>query len=447
MVAIYLEIDYLIFQEQKNISEVKYEETINSEDYAVMVKNGDTYEEYTSEDNTWPGADYIFKEAKCVDNNGALVDNVLTFADGKATLTTNQTIYCTLYFIKIPEIVKQLKAKDKEVSGGVEHLSDQGGMYRYQGTDDVPNWILFGTREKCEKDEEDKCTNSKLNNMTYDEYVDKYMYRIIGITEEGQMYLIKETFLKEGETNQFVWNLKYRISDCLGEACEWPNVDLYKRLNGTASNGKPIFVDNSYYEYMTKNGDWYNLIADHNWMYGDTIEYYQSENTYNGDYMYAIETGKTATKRYWPDEEQGQETCSIYNQCTEKDYTWSKRTEATKIGLMYMHDIDYAYYDGSSDKSRGNPGSETNVKNSWIHFQKDGYNKFTDYDDEWLITRFGVIKSSDTYVTARRLSKTGHLTGSVLNSLLGARPVFYLTSDVEISGSGTIGDPFTIGLS
>ncbi len=361
---------------------------------------------------------------------------------------TTSDLKCEV-FIQDPKVA-QLKAKDKEVSG-IEHISDQGGMYRYQGTYDVPNWILFGTREKCEKDEEEKCTNSKLNNMRYDEYVDKYMYRIIGITEEGQMYLLKETFLKEGETtNTFEWNYTTYISDCLGDTCEWPNSDIYKILNGTASNGNPIFVNSTQYEYLKsgdengtsdgKGSEWYQLIADHNWMYGDTNE---EDNVYNGDTMYAIETGNTPTKRWWPDEEQGQETCSSDNQCTEKPYTWSKSTKATKIGLMYMHDIDYAYYDGNNPNTRGNPESWTDITNSWIHFQKDGYN--TSNSDEWLITRFGVYSTSREFVCARTMDDNGGLTEGSLNNFSGARPVFYLTSDVSIdSGDGTKANPYIL---
>ncbi len=332
-------------------------------------------------------------------------------------------------FIPDPKIA-QLRADDTQ-----GYLSEelQGGMYRYQAAPadeneaaQMTNWICFGTKENCGTDE----TDSDSNNIPDD--IDKYMYRIIGITEEGEMYLLKETFLKEGETNTFKWHNTSSISNCLGDKCEWPNVDLYKRLNGETSNGSPIFVDSSEYEYMAKDGDWYNLIADHEWMYGDT-----KETKYNGNAMYAIETGKVATKRYWPDEET-QTTCSSDNQCTEKDYTWSKRTDATKIGLMYMHDIDYAYTDG-------NPGSATDVKNSWIHFQKDGYNKFANYDYEWLTTRFSVVSASITTVLARTVRDNGLLSLYDLSSALGARPVFYLSSKAKIAdGDGTKGNPYML---
>ena len=323
--------------------------------------------------------------------------------------------------------IAQLRADDKQ-----GYLSEdlQGGMYRYQGTNDVPNWICFGTTENCGTDETDSDSNSIPDG------IDKYMYRIIGITEEGEMYLLKETFLKEGDTTKFVWNNVSVISQCLGDSCEWPNSDIYKRLNGTSSNGNPIFVDNSYYEYMTKDGDWYNLIADHEWMYGDIYDTRDSV-MYYGDVIYGMEAGKTESGRYWPDEDI-QTTCSSDSPCTAKGYTWSKSTDKAKIGLMYMHDIDYAY-------TGGNPIGRTNVKNSWIHFQKDGYNKSV--GNEWLITRFGVARKNSGYVTARTVSYTGHLYygDADIDSMLGVRPVFYLESKAKIaSGDGTRANPYKL---
>ena len=342
---------------------------------------------------------------------------------------------CNVY-IEHPTIAK-LRTKDSQ-----EYLSEdlQGGMYRYQAppTDaneaaQMTNWICFGTTENCGTDETDSDNNGVPDG------IDKYMYRIIGITEEGQMYLLKETFLKEGEITGFAWNKTYLLQDCLGDKCEWPNTDIYKRINGI-SNGEQkgyngntnIFVNSSEYEYMTKDGDWYNLIADHNWMYGDTNEY-----IYNGDAMYGIETGKVSTKRIWPDEEHGQTTCSDDSLCTEKPYTWSKRTDATKIGLMYMHDIDYAYTDG-------NPGNKDNIKISWIHFQKDGYNTSKDY--EWLIPRFGVYIGRNSPITAWDTSDGGYLGGSnTLRISAGVRPVFYLSSEAKIKdGDGTKENPYIL---
>ncbi len=361
--------------------------------------------------------------------------------------------------------IDTLREKEAEVSGGVNYLSTdlQGGMYRYQGTDDVPNWILFGTREKCEKDEAEKCTNSKLNNMTYDEYVDKYMYRIIGITEEGQLYLLKETFIKEGTGTLFTWNDKYYTSGedeytCDDKVCpEWNTSLLFKRINGT-SNGETqgkgscypscdgansdIFVDSSEYEYL-KSGDggngasaaseWYNLIADHEWMYGDTTNT-TSSVIYNGKNMYDIETGQTETTHY----------VGTDGSNTQETYRWTEKT-AGKISLMYIHDVAYAYYDGSQDSTRGNPGSYTNVANSWINFRKDGYNTSSNY--ELLSTRWGVDSTGSPFVGGWFVGISGDLKfiRKNLYAAYGVRPVFYLESSAKIvSGDGTKSNPYIL---
>ena len=105
--------------------------------YAIMVPNesGDGYVEYTSEDGTWPSEEegYEFKEAKCMDNNGQLVDNAVTFADGKVTLTTNKTIYCTMYFDEKPKGPLEITNVAVDTSGNQVTLtvSVKGGSGKY----------------------------------------------------------------------------------------------------------------------------------------------------------------------------------------------------------------------------------------------------------------------------------------------------------------------------
>ena len=168
-----------INKENKPLPEVKLKEIINkNKSFAIMIQEKseiDKYQEYSS--NTWPGDDYVFKEAKCIDNNGDEVKEAVTYEEGKVTLTTNKTVYCTIYFDK--SIIGKLREKDTQ-----KYLSTdkQGGMYRYQAafpdsdSSEMTNWICFGTTDNC---------------GTNDDNIDKYMYRIIGITPEGQLYLIK----------------------------------------------------------------------------------------------------------------------------------------------------------------------------------------------------------------------------------------------------------------
>ena len=276
------------------------------------------------------------------------------------------------------------------------------------------------------------------------------------------MYLLKETFLKERETNTFAWNDKYYVDSSHSAYCddgkcpEWNTSLLFKRMNGT-SNGTQtgsgstlnkewtdIFVDSSEYDYL-KSGDsnsggaaseWYNLIVDHEWMYGDTINT-TSSVIYNGKNMYDIETGQTSTTHY---------IGTAGNITEETNYKWNEKTDPVraKIGLMYMHDVAYAYYDGNDPNTRGNPGNGTSVLNSWIHFRKDGYNTSSYY--EWLSTRRGVFNTEVPYVWARYVYYDGTLNGShELYYSFGVRPVFYLNSSAKIaSGKGTKESPLIL---
>ena len=169
-------------------------------------------------------------------------------------------------------------------------------------------------------------------------------------------------------------------------------------------------------------------------MYGDTADTY-----YNGDKMYAIETGKEATN-YYIQQPLGSSTV------IESQYTWPETNTITaKISLMYVHDIMYSYYDGTQEETRGNPENSTNVKNSWIHFLKDGLNSSSVY--EWLGTRWGIVDSSSYWnVSAHGVrSDDSQYLSSLLKYGNGVRPVFYLKANVKIaSGDGTKANPYIL---
>ena len=139
--ALYVSMKYIMRPKYEPLPVVKLKDKeTNKKKFAVMVQNGDGYVEYTSEDGKWPTEDenyiYTFKEAKCVDNNDNVVNNAVTFADGKVTLKTNKTIYCTLYFDK-QEIPKEpLEITNVSVNssmGSIVELtvSAKGGSGKY----------------------------------------------------------------------------------------------------------------------------------------------------------------------------------------------------------------------------------------------------------------------------------------------------------------------------
>ena len=94
---------------------VLYEEKMNHDkNFAIMVQNGNQYEEYQNEDNKFPSDDYIFKKSECYDNNHTLVKDAISFVSdvNSITVKTNKTLYCYLYFDK--SNIGILREKDPE---------------------------------------------------------------------------------------------------------------------------------------------------------------------------------------------------------------------------------------------------------------------------------------------------------------------------------------------
>ena len=423
-------IKYLNKSKYEEISEVRLREKIEKEKtFAIMIQENsanDKYQEYKG--NTWPGDDYKFKEAKCIDNSGNEIKEAVSYKEGKITLTTNKTIYCTIYFDK--SIIGKIRENDPNKVLSVEKV---GGMYRYQGVgteeeiDDTHklvdnNYVCFGTNDinKCNCNTEENC--------------DKYMYRIIGITKDGKLYLIKMKGVELENAKTFAWNLKWQSSDCLNNSCEWPNVDIYKRLNGEKSNGNPIFINNSRYDYMTEENDWYKKIEKHNWLYGD-IDYtisntmldgemvYGAQN--NGLVLYDIETGVKPVQHY----EQIDGSYELVK------YQWSEEKNAdAKIGLMYLNEYSLAY---DNERNLYNDYDTSN----WLFV--DNNNNTTGLSIEWLISRRG--PNSNGFYTAWNVLSDGTIQPNALNASYVVRPVFYLSPTIRIkNGIGTKTNPFIL---
>ncbi len=362
---------------------------------------------------------------------------------------------CEVY-VEHPTVAK-LRVDDEQ-----GYLSEdiQGDMYRYQGTGDITNWICFGT------DNKEECTNDK----------DHYMYRIIGITPEGEMKLIKQTPVVEEGNKIFSWfkatgtdengNTLYGTAEKGFET--WPDSLIYKRLNGL-SNGKitgdganhkkssnpninvdtDIFVDSSEYEYL-KSGDengtndgigseWYKIISDHEWMYGDTEDSFN----FNGHEMYKAETGQIETRYNYFDSE-----TSTYKSGT---YTWNKETDkvTAKIGLPYLYDFYLAYYDGETEDTRGNPGVSSLGEN-WL--LKIGPNEDHVKAVMERCTKISGAPLPNTWAAFRSVwSASGedglcNIIDSVTYTGTGLQhfPTFYLPNTIEMEGTGIETDPYRI---
>ena len=290
-----------------------------------------------------------------------------------------------------------------------------GDMYRFVGkTANVSNYICFGYSN----------LETDCNNKTSD-----YMYRIIGITEDGQMKLIKNTAIREESAYQYKWyeNKTTNVT--------WPNSYIYKRLNGL-SNGLTsgtdgdtnLFIDSttSNVKYIKTEGDtaWYSKIdSNHQWLYGGINNVGMNNSA---DYVYKIESGQ-------------QETVQYRNEDPSK---WTSSVPAA-IGLMYVSDFYYSYASsGTNSKDTNCYFSTSGCDNSWLYMGNNGEN-IHDYQYEWTMTRNGQSYEGSNY--GWRVNRDGEMLLASLDEDHLIRPVFYLLPTIEISdGHGTSGDPFII---
>ncbi len=410
LLIIEIPIMYLTFRSfanrDKDITKVSYNENIKTKSTLAYYIDGELQEGMTS----WP-TDKEYEKAECYYGNHVEVpaEEVLSFdnASHTAIITSNKTVYCSLYFGKAPETPPTKPGTFGGSAGLIEQNSGRtviegmlegtleseielcirnetigtkkDDLRRFTGTKDevTDNFICFGTNSQ--KDCKDN--------------MDTYMYRIIGIDTAGRLKVIKATKLAggTGSYGDFAWNNKYTSN------ITWPNSDLYKRLNGTTSNGNPIFIENDKYSYMQEE-TWTKLI--------DTPKYYMGDTTSSSN----------------PTLFQNERTKSIDN---------------AKIGLMYASDYLYA----SSEDT-----------NNWLFIQNglNGANNTPSgvsqptTDHEWTMTRYGWYNNG--YYYAWSVDSSGSVTfGKALDGTGAVRPVFYLRSDIKITGgNGDINTPYII---
>ncbi len=398
---------HTVYQTQLDDVKLVNNNTSKSGMFAIMINDGNG-EYKQSDDSNFPTEGYSYNEEKsgCIDSKGLAVENVLTYTDKKFSIKTNQAVYCYVYFDKVPQTLQTLQSQTN--SGLSTDLV--GGMYRYQGTDtlkgnQVKNYICL------EKVGSAGCSSAKW--IGYD---DK-MYRIIGITSEGKIKVIKQIIYNKNGTQTFKWNTKYSSSDCSGNNCDWPNTDMYKTLN--ENDGFISTLDSSIQ----------NKIEPQQWLYGDiSIDYINSNIP--TETVYKIETGQENTKYY---DKSGSYVT---------DQKWKEMEEPASIGLMYIHDYAYAL-SGTGSTSSCRLDYE-NCKTSWIHMSNNGAGTSGNESIEWTMSRIGPFGISDSNFVSWVLSPYGNIYNLNLTATLAVRPVFYLESDVELGGEGSTENPFYI---
>ena len=356
----------------KVLEDVKISDILKNKDktLSIMVQeDGTTFKEANNRDE-WPNtSQYIFDKAECSDSEGNSVNykDVLTFnLDTKTTtVKTKQTVYCTLYFVKGIETLTLLQSKTG--------FQEKSGMYRFVGTSSTikNNYICFGTIDKAE------CLGSP----------DKYMYRIIGLTKEGdttiglhanQLKVIKAI---PSSTNQ-QWSSNGKLEDL-----RWEDTEVWKHLNGISDTQFLYSIrnlkDGIYWDELITSQKWYNVVQS------------------------TVDATSEPTSSYT-------ETLS-------------------KIGLMYATDYVNAYSKNSNNWLY--------IKNGWITNSSLGYTI-----DEWTMTREWFSSDIFGWVTWGIIDGTldNDPNMNSVHQKRCVRPVFYLKPGILLTGDGTTTDPFRI---
>ncbi len=295
----------------------------------------------------------------------------------------------------------------------------KGGMFRYQGSAEqvTDNYICFGT------DDQQNCLNHQ----------DQYMYRIIGVTPEGRLKVIK----KEALEDTYQW---YTDDDT---DIEFPESNIFEAISGD--------------KYLKNNNyvpaGWEGKISNNIWTYGDSWVDNTTGTERTGEDLYLIETGREGTMWY---EKANKEDSNVqshlidfegspyFQQTTyyvvHTNEKWSKSFES-KVSLMYFHDYYYSVSDEANCLILKN--TYEICRNGWIQLLQNDSELI--YDSEWTMARMGWNPIAGGQ-TASILHGAGSAGGDTFVSYLLVRPVFYLNNDIEISGKGTTTEPYMIKL-
>jgi len=328
----------------------------------------------------------------CIDINGNKLEDALTYDkdNNKASVNTTNTSYCYLYFSKIIINAETLP----DISSDIWESPLESDGYRYVGTS-PNNYICFGTTDK---------------NTCIGDY-DLYMYRIIGMFEDS-----------EGISHfKLIKNTPLHYSYDWGISIKWGESELYNGINGN------YFLNNTTYSYM-QNSKWLEKIADWNWVAVNTKSWSDI------GVLYSYNTSKTIYLHELNRSTKVNQTCYDYSlnitDCSIGEWNYA----IAKIGLIYVSDFTLSLGESVLDLIISD--NENTFKSGWLNL-----------DSSSVVGEATIsISGSEGSQAYGYYIKTGGVWEYTLWSLSNRiRPVFYLKSDVKITGgTGTLDDPFII---
>ena len=273
---------------------------------------------------------------------------------------------------------------------GAPSTNAEDYSYRYAGAN-PNNYVCFGS-------DEETCPAENL-------------YRIIGVFN-GQIKLIKADYTTSDmlgtDGRDYYGAYPYSTSNYKGSmdtstiaGYRWnydTSVSTYGSNNWTTSEFNTINLNTNYWNYL--GSTWQNLIAETTWHLGGM--------TSNGN-----------TAKVFYDGERNN-----------AGYGSNPTTYTDEIGLMYPSDYGYAASPDAWATNLGSYDNSTITANNWLYMGLY----------EWTITPNSSRSNYACYVDFN-----GRLNYGNASSSNSARPVFYLESNVELSGgTGTSSDPYRL---
>ncbi len=365
----------------------------DSKQIAIKVQNDDfTWDDKGVNYSQWPSTTtHEYYGSECIDEDGSKITSTTDIINfdvnqNKATITTDRTVYCTLSFARKSGVLELLQKTTS--STYLKTVAPNDELLRYVG--DYTN-VTYTANENSPKAINNFICFGTNNIDTCTKTPATYMYRIIGITTEnvnaslglhkGQLKIIKAEPNSDGKS--VAWNSNYS-SDI-----PWDSADVQKTYLNTT--------------FMKTITDIQEKVGTHSW--SDLIGVNESPN--NGPKWYIGDNTSASS--------------------TKVEVT-SKTLSNHKIGLMYASD----YYNAGTQNT-----------NNWLNIcrGRTGTSMSCSGYTEWTMTRYGCYSP---YYYAWRVYTGGALNPDYVYYTVAVRPVFYLTSNITISGKGTEASPFII---
>jgi len=329
-------------------------------------------------------------------------------------ISPNLKEYCEEYN-NINECIKNEENNIEEVKDLWNSTLEDDGI-RYVGTN-PNNYVCFGTTNK------EECTSD----------TDKYMYRIIGIFEDGEGNQHLKLIKKEALNTAYKWHNDNTTDK------NWEESNLYK---GITEN---YFLTNTTYSYL-QDTTWADKIEEWNYIVTNTLTYenYLANSVPGPNYHYQII--KTTYLHEKNKSSKINEICynhsSLIADCTVGK--WNSIT--SKVGLMYVSDYQLSLGSFVTNYTNNNSIHYQAMKTGWMHISNN--DSGAPSSNEWTMSRYGEVCYENNvcgYRNAWAVYVDGYVHWYSILDNYSVRPVFYLTENIKItSGKGSITEPFII---